>query len=59
MKFSKYFKPLSHEKKKAMAAKLDVELGYLYRLAGGFSNPSLELAKKIQRHSKRVRVQDW
>lgn len=60
MKFSEYFKPLPPEKKKEMADKLDVSLGYLYRLAGGFSSPSLELAKKIRRRSKgAVPLQEW
>lgn len=60
MKFSEYFKPLPPEKKKRMEKTLGVSLGYLYRLAGEFSSPSLDLAKKIERHSKgAVTVQDW
>lgn len=60
MKFSEYFKPLSPEEKKQMAKRLDVSLGYLYRLAGGFSSPSLDLTKKIQRRTKgAVPVQEW
>lgn len=60
MKFSEYFKPLTHEQKKKMADDLDVSLGYLYRLAGEFSCASRKLAKKIQRRTKgAVTVQDW
>lgn len=60
MKFSDYFKPLPHPEKKKLAKRLDVSLGYLYRLAGGFSLPSRELSQKVERASKgRVPMQDW
>ena len=60
MRFTDYFKPLPADEKKALAGRLDVTLGYLYRLAGGFSSPSMKLAKEIQGATNgAVPVQDW
>jgi hypothetical protein len=60
MRFPDYFKPLPADDKKALASRLGVTLGYLYRLAGGFSSPSLKLTKQIQSATNgAVPVQDW
>lgn len=60
MKFPLYFKPLPAAEKKRLAQRLGVSLGYLYRLAGNFSSPSMTLAKDIQRETNgAVPVQDW
>lgn len=60
MRFRDYFKELSPADKKALAERLGVKLGYLYRLKGGFSTPSLDLAARIQQATNdSVRLQDW
>ena len=60
MRFSDYFKALPPEGKKEFAARCKVSLGYLYRVSGGFSSPSLQLCKDIQRESSgAVPLQDW
>lgn len=60
MRFPDYFKPLAADEKKRFAKRLGVSLGYLYRLAGGFSTPSLPLAKDIQRLSSgSVAADEW
>lgn len=60
MRFPDYFKPLPADEKRRLAKRLNVTLGYLYRLAGEFSSPSMSLAKDIQRETKgAVPVQDW
>lgn len=60
MTFSDYFAKLSPQGKKDLAARLDVSLGYLYRLKGKFSTPSLELANRIQQETNgAVPLQDW
>lgn len=60
MRFRDYFKSLPPAEKKSLAENVGVSLGYLYRLKGGFSTPSLELATKIQQATNdSVRLQDW
>lgn len=60
MNFTDYFSKLSPEGKKDLATRLDVSLGYLYRIKGKFSSPSLELARRIQQETNgAVPLQDW
>jgi hypothetical protein len=60
MKFSEHFKTLSPKQKAQFAKRCDVSLGYLFRLSGGFSFPSLRLAQRIQKETRgAVQPTDW
>jgi len=51
--FKAYWKGLTPPQKRALADKVETSIGYLKQIAGGFSRPSLELARSIELASKR------
>lgn len=60
VKFSDYCERLPAPEKKKLARRLKISLGYLYRIKGGFSTPSFQLAKEIERHTHGiVPLQEW
>lgn len=51
--FRLYWDKLNPAAKLAFAAATDTSVGYLKQIAGGFSRPSLEMANKIEKASRR------
>lgn len=46
--FKAYWKSLDSTQKRALADKAETSIGYLKQIAGGFSRPSLEMARAIE-----------
>lgn len=60
MKLAEYLKTLDEKQRRSFARKIPTTEGNLYQLAGGHTNPSMQMARAIEKASGgRVTLYDW